>query len=405
MLLFKMAFRNIFRQRRRTILTALTMIGGFVLLSFSFAISSGSYGSIINIFTKMHTGHLQIHYKDYLDKPSIYKTIDNYTAISKKLKTKKKVVAWTPRVYSPALIFLDKKTTGGRIVGIDPKLESHSTTLFKMIKEGSFFSSDYSNQIVVGAKLVEILHAQLGSKIVFIAQGADGSIANDIFTISGILKKSSNSFEQMNCYLPLKTAQEFLSLDGKVHEIAVILRHYQDSTSMAIKIKSLLNDKNLTVSPWQEVEQTFYKSMQADIKGMWVTLFIIMLIVGIGILNTVLMTILERTKEFGVIKALGTPPRTIFFLIVLEATFMSIISTLIGLFLSTAINSWFSVHGIKYPHPMDVGGITMTTMTAAITWQTIWIPTVVIIGTAITVSIFPALRAAHIIPIKAMRSS
>lgn len=399
-----MAFRNIFRQRRRSLLTGLTMIGGLVLLSLSIALSEGTYSRIIDTFTRLYTGHVQIHKQGYLDKPSLYNTIDDYKDLCQKLGTEPNVLSWTPRLQSVALAFIGPKTAGARIIGIEPEMEQRTTTLAYKVKEGSFLNSEPDNTVMIGSNLAKVIGARVGDEMVLVGQAADGSIANDIFTVCGIIGKGGNSYERMNCYMHLRSAQNFLVLDGRIHEIALVARSYKQSLLVTDNLRRILADPELDIQPWQEVEKQFFKSMQADVQGMWITLLIIMIIVGIGVLNTVLMTILERTREFGVLKALGTRPAQVFKLIVLETAFLSIIAALAGLLISLPVNLYFSRFGLDYPAPIDIGGIEIATLQASITVRSLCLPVAITIFTALLVSILPAVRAARVVPMKAMRA-
>ena len=166
----------------------------------------------------------------------------------------------------------------------------------------------------------------------------------------------------------------------------------------------LLADSALAAAPWQVIERPFYQAMQADLEGMWLSLGIIMVIVAIGVLNTVLMAILERTRKFGVLRALGTRPRTVFKMIVLETACLAALSIVPGLAISLLINYVLSVQGIPLPMAIEYGGVSFDRMLGSLSPRVFWIPTLVVFATALAVSLIPALRAARITPIKAMRA-
>jgi ABC-type lipoprotein release transport system permease subunit len=408
MLIFKIAFRNIFRQRRRSIFTALTMVGGFVLFSLALSISEGTYATVIEKFTRSYTGHLQLHKKGYLDRPSIYKTLEDLESINEKLKVSPGVKSWTPRVYSSALASKDKKTSIARIVGISPAAEASTTSIKEKIKEGTFFKSsdDFNNDVIVGAGLAEILNLKIGSELVLVGQGADGSISNDIFKVTGILKGDTYSADRTYCYMNIKAAQGFLSLDKRFHEVVIVLDDYKNSQKEALILGKIFKDRSeLEVLPWESIEKQFYNTMIFEKRGIRICLLVIVLIVAIGVLNTVLMTILERTIEYGVLRALGTRPVMIFGLIVLETSILAILSIFLGFVLSFVLNYWVSIHGIDYPAPIDIGGFAITTMYGLIYPGAFSTPAIVTFFTAVIVSIFPAIRAMRIIPVDAMRTN
>ena len=404
MMMSKIAFRNILRQKRRSLLTALMMAGGTALFSLSVGISDGSYSNLIDMFTRDHTGHVQIHRKGYLDKPSLYNTFDHPDSLGLKIESLPYVEAWTPRVYSPALAFVGKKTTGVRMIGVHSRREGGTTRLRRKVRKGRFLSDVPAREMMIGGGVAEILKADIGDEIALIAQGADGSIATDLFEVVGMVSDGGDSYERMNCYVPIATAQEFLVLGGRVHELAVALTDQSRSERVAKMIQAGLDDGSLDIAPWQVVEASFYRAMQADIEGMWLSLMIIMIIVAIGVLNTVLMTLLERTREFGVLRALGTRPRDVFRLIVLETTYLSVLSILLGGALGLLGNYVFSKHGIALPTPVEYGGVLFDKMMGKISFRAFWLPAVVTLGTAVVVSVLPALRAAKVAPVKAMRN-
>ena len=411
MIIPKIAFRNLFRQKRRSFLTALSMIIGFVLLAISFAFGEGGYGNIIEIFTHSHTGHIQIHKKGYLERPNLYKNFHYSKKLQETLGEIPEIQAQAPRVYCGGIAFIDEKSTGVQIVGVDPLKESRLSTLAGKIGEGVFlepasFETPH-NHIMIGNSLARILRAGLGSEIAIVSQGADGSIANDLFKVIGILKKEVDSTDRSNAYIHIHKAQEFMAMDNKVHEVAIILPTYKQSKKITGIIEKQLDKAQFhgfEVHPWEKVEELFYRSMKADKKGNWVFLFIIGLIVALGVLNTVLMSILERTREFGVMRAVGTRPAYIIFQIILETLFLSLGSAAIGALLSIPIIRPFVVYGLPIAESMTIGGIEISSFKAGYVPEAFFIPFTVIAVTATLVSVIPAIRAARVNPVDAMRT-
>ena len=435
--LLRIAFRNVFRQKRRSLLTGLMMVGGFTLSCLSIGISDGSYGHLIDLFTRNQTGHVQIHRAGYLDRPSLWATIDDLdTGPAPVLDGETRVTSWAPRLKSPALAFRDTKTSGAYIVGVDPVREASTTRLAERVTAGRFFTlqpdslqpdltddggrhrtatdaggsaadvmaSDDHIPVLLDHGLARILGVGIGDDIVLIAQGADGSIAHDLFSVTGLVGRAGQAGLGLTCYMPLVAAQDFLALQGRVHEITLVLDDPRHAESVAHDLATHL-DPQLQVSPWQVVEEEFYRAMLADVEGMWLSLLVIILIVAIGVLNTVLMTILERTREFGVLRALGTRPTALFSLIVLETSILAMLSLLPAMLLGTGLNYWLSQAGIMLPEAVEVGGVYFDRMYGEVNARSLWLPAAVVLLTAILVSILPALRAARIVPVEAMRAN
>ncbi|HOG43833.1 MAG TPA: ABC transporter permease [bacterium] len=408
MIILKMAFRNILKQKRRTFFTLFSMVVGFILLSISYGFNDGGYANIIKAFTKARTGHIQIHKKGYLEKPGLY---SNFVWDDKFIKTVSSIdsiESFTPRIHSGGLAFLDKKTTAVQIKGIVPELEAGLTKLDKKIGKGNYLKTGHNiNEVLITNSLADILKAEIGSELILISQGADGSIANDRFKVIGIFSKDLDSLYSNAVFVPLNTTQEFLVLDGKIHEVAVMINNYKNSFDDSMKISGIIKSagiRNISVEPWEIVEEQFFKSMNADKEGTVLVVIIIMLVVGVGVLNTVLMSILERMREYGVMKAMGTTPSFIFFSIVIETFLMSLFASAAGLGLSLLANWPFKVYGISYPEPVSIGGIFIETINSEYVAIAFYLPVIVIMVSSVVASIVPAYKAASAEPVKSMRS-
>lgn len=399
----KIAFRNTLRQKRRTILTALTMVGGFVLAAISIGWSDGTYNSIINMFTRNQLGHIQIHKKGYLDKPSLYKTIDDYKKIGEKISDVRGVESWTPRLFAAGLASVEDKSSAVQIRGIDPEKEQKATRFDQKIIQGRSLSREPSHEAVLGKGLAQVLEAGLSQEVVIVSQAADGSIANDIYTITGILSSGDDASDRMSLYLHLEEAQELFVLTGEVHEIALVVEKLGQVDRITNELKKILDNPNLEVSPWQVFAKPFYRAMKVDKEGMWVMIFVIILIVAVGVLNTVLMSVLERIREYGVQKAVGTRPKHIFWQVILEINFIAIGSILLGALLSFIFNHLISINGISLPFSFTYGGVEFKKMYAEVNFRTFIIPALTVILSALVVGVFPAFKAARVEPAKAMR--
>ena len=403
-MILKIAFRNIFRQKRRTILTALAMIVGFTLLSLTIGLSDGAYGGIIEMFTRNRTGHIQVHRAGYLDKPSLYETIDGYAAIGETIQGTAGVDAWTPRVYAAGLGSVGEKSTAVQLIGVDVARETQATRFDQKVVEGSVLSESASHEAVIGKGLAKILSAKIDSEIVIFSQGADGSIANDVYKIVGIAESGDDVTDRVACYLHIEDAQELFVLEGRIHEIVVIISNINQVSKVTDAIKALLNNSTLDVAPWQVVAKSFYRAMKTDQQGDAISRWVIMLIVAIGVLNTVLMSVLERTREYGVLKAVGTKPTQIFWLVICEVVIIAIGSIAVGALLGVLSNYLLSIYGITYPEAITYGGMKFTTLYAEVNVRCLIIPAITVMLSATIVSLFPAIKAARIMPAKAMRT-
>jgi ABC-type lipoprotein release transport system permease subunit len=254
---------------------------------------------------------------------------------------------------------------------------------------------------MIGRGLANKLNLAVNDEIVLISAGADGSIANDVFVISAIVGNAA-SFDRFGVFLPLAVAQEFLAIGGDVHEYALLSRDKHDNERLAKDLQAVL--PMLKVSPWQEIEATFYRTMQSDKQGNYFTMGLIVFIVFIGVLNTVLMSVLERTKEFGVLKSIGCRPSELVKLIFIETVMLATASILVGLVLIVPVIMWFTEVGLKLDLAVDMGGVVFDTMKGDFSAYVILMPMGFMLATAAVISLPPGLRAARILPREAMGS-
>ena len=328
--------------------------------------------------------------------------------------------SWAPRVYSAGLASVSEKSAGVKIIGIDPVKEDRTTKFHEKIKEGTMFSAASAHEVIIGKGLAKLLKGGVGDDVVVVSQAADGSIANDRYRIVGVVDTGDEIGDRASFYLPLAAAQELLVLEGRVHEIAITVNSLYDvnfvNKTLEKKIAAFASrhdsnpnaaadaDVPLAVEPWQVFARSFYIAMKADKAGMWIMLLIIVLVVAVGVLNTVLMSVLERRREYGVLKAVGTKPGQIVKMVLLEVDILALICIVFGAALALLLNYIFSIHGIAIPEPITYGGMKFQYMFTEINAMSFYIPAVTVLVVATLVSLFPALKAAHTDPARSMRS-
>ena len=405
MMLFKLAFRNILRQRRRSLLTGLTIVGGFVLCTFTFSLVEGAWGNAVDFYTLDSIGHIQVHWADYERKPKVHKTINHRRLVEQTLSANDDVKAFAPRVYSSALAYAGTKTTPVTVVGVDPDLEPKVSRLKEKTKIGQYYNNAHTRTAMIGAGIAKSLAIDVGDEIVLISQGADGSIANDLYPVTAIVGNKSSTDSRV-VYLPLTTAQEFLSLGESVHEYVLLVRAPNDNEVVAKALETELhhNMSEITVTPWQVIDETFYRTMRSDKRANRFMLGILIFIIFIGVLNTVLMSVLERTREFGVIRAIGSRPSTIVQLIFVETMMLTTLCLAVSIILLVPILGWLVNVGFSLPEPVDLGGMTFSQIRGGVTPLVLLAPVAYIYSFTALVTILPAIRAASVTPKTAMGS-
>jgi ABC-type lipoprotein release transport system permease subunit len=402
-----MAFRNVFRQKRRSLLTALTMFGGFVLAALAIGVADGTFYGIVNTFTRTRLGHIQIHARGYLSRPVLNATIADYRRVGQIVDNTPGAEAWAPRVYSAGLASVGERTEAVRIVGIDPGLEDKATHLEQNIMAGRRFSAAPAKEIILGNGLARNLKVSPGEDVVLVTQGADGSLADDQYRLIGLIDTGDLAANRTTAYLHIDDARNLLVLDDRVHEIVVIARSLRQVPALEAALRNTLAGLPLDVQPWQVFAKSFYMAMQAKLKGNNVVLLVLFIIVAVGVLNTALMAVLERRREYGVLKALGTKPRQVFNLIIIETLLLAFASVVLGLGISLPLNTYISHHQISiaglFSKPVTFGGMQYTTVTSEVNLRSFLIPTLTVFLSALLVSVFPAVKAARTDPARSIR--
>ena len=410
-LTLKLAFRNIFRNRRRTLLTGLSMLAGYVLLVVSFSLQDGVYHYMLEAYTQDSSGHLQITHKDYLDNPTLYRTVNNSAQLETLLEGDDLIKGLTSRIHSTALAYGDNKTGLAMLIGIDVARERTVSFIENKIQQGKYLTqnknADGYYQAMIGQGLASSLKLQVGDELVLISQAIDGSMANDIFIVSAIVGKQGSA-ERFNVYLPLVAMQQFMAMPNAVHRLILLIDDYEHSEEAALqlqqKYQSTLAEHDLAVFPWQVVEKEFYRVMKADKEGNVISMYIVVFLVCLGVLNTILMSILERTGEFGVLKAIGTSPTRIFIGILLESQVLAILCCVLGFLIALPINYYFTYVGIQLPEPMEISGLSFEYVRGLMNITVFMYPASILLCATFLISIIPAYRAAKIKPLDAMRS-
>ena len=360
--------------------------------------SDGTYGTIIRMLTKTIQA-MPDSPQRFFDNPSLHRHFRLNEELEQSLREYEEVESWTARIHSAALIFGEKKSGFARVTGLDPEHEEQVTSLSRKLESVKLFRDSTAQEILLGAKLRNLLQVEIGEEVVLLGQGADGSIANDIFNVAGFLKADAEMRDGNRAYLPLKTAQEYFSLGNRVHEIALHLRE-DGYARECLFTQQQMPDDNLDVQPWQVVEEAFYKAMAADMEGNWITK-VVTFIVSLLILITVLMNTLERQHEFGVLLAVGTSPGFIFRGIVFEMTLLGFQRTCRTL-ARLALNWYFSQNGIVIEPAMEYGGMIFDQIRSEPTPGSLIIPAFSAVLTAFLVSLYPAFKAARSVPVEIM---
>jgi len=346
----KMAWRNVWRNPRRSILTILAIAFATTTLIFMLSWQFGSYETMINSAVKLHTGHLQIQAKEYRDKKNIRLTVNSPKAVGRVLENTPGVAAYTFRANAFSMVSSEKRTYGALVSGIDPLREASVSSLKDLIRKGSYLSADDTNQAMVGRLLAKNLQVDLGDELVLLGQGRDGSIAATVVEVKGIFSSGQDEFDRQTIHIPLLFFQQVYTMAGTVHNVVVFGESLDHVPQIKRSVKTVLKNQSdmngLSVLDWTELMPGLIEAIKMDLVSGFIFYIILIIVVAFSILNTFLMAIFERTREFGVLMAIGTTPGRLTKCLLLESASITMLGILVGIVAGSLITWYFQVHGI-----------------------------------------------------------
>lgn len=403
-MLLILAWRNIWRNKKRSLIIISAIAVGLCCGLFASSTMFGMWDSMINTTIDRDLGHFQLHSKSYEDEKLLTDTIPDFNNVISTIKSHKFVTGVSSRIIIEGMASSASSSNGVRILGIDPINEINVTSIHKQIVDGSYFKQDWRNEIVIGEKLADNLGIKVKSKIVLSFQGMDGSIIYGAFRVVGIYRTESSVFDKANVFVKENDIQKLINSDKISNEIVVRLNSVQQVDSVYLPIKNQF--KNLSVKYWGDLAPELKFYYQSVVVQMNVFLGIILFALLFGITNTMLMSVIERIREFGVLMAVGMKRSRVFFMIIMETISLSFIGAIIGLTLAVGLIHYFGIVGINLSafteglSQWSLGSVLYTSLPFSF-----YPPLVImILATAIIAAFYPALKAIRLNPAKAIRT-
>lgn len=341
----KIAWRNLWRNKRRTIITTSSIIFAVFLSLLMRSMQTGSYSKMINDVVEFYTGYIQIHNKDYWENKSINNTFEYSDAIIDKVKSIKNNKLYVPRLESFALASVGEITKGVMLIGTDPEMENKFTKISKRIIKGDFLSKN-DNGVLIAEGLADYLKLEINDTIVFLSQGYHGVTAADKFKLKGIIHFPTPDLNNSTVYMTLKNCQYFYSAENRLTSIAIMLDNPKNIVKTTKQLKVLLGD-NYEVIPWNKMLIQLVQGIQSDNAGGLFWIGILYLIITFGIFSTIIMGIVERKKEFSVMIAVGTQKAKLVVITIYEIFFMCIMGIFSGIALSLPIIYYYFNNPIR----------------------------------------------------------
>ena len=403
-MLIQLAWKNIWRNKLRS-LVVLGAVGiGLWVGAFTLAYVFGMIDQRLQDAVNYEISHFQVHHPQFSKDQEAKYFITDGTEVLNTVQAENGIKAATARVVSFGMVASAKTSTGGKFIGVLPESEDQVTGLQSKLTQGNYFEEDTRNKVIIGERLAEKLNVRLRSKVVLTFQDTAGNIVAGAFRIIGLYKTHNSSYDQMNVFLSAGDLQDLLGAQNQYHEIAALLYVPDDLEQVTSNIKAQY--ALLEVEKWNELAPELGLMIESFDQYMMIFLIIILLALSFGIINTMLMAVLERVREIGMLLAIGMNRMRIFTMIFLETVLLVLIASPVGLVLAYVTIQYLGEVGMDLSRLYQEGY-------AAYGFQSFIYPKletiyyvrimVMVVVTALLASIYPAFTAIRLNPVTAIR--
>ena len=398
-----MAWRNVWRNTRRSGVTIAAMTFSLFMMICVTSFYEGMLKKMEAKITDVEIGDIQIHDPSYRNNPSIYNSMAASTNVADKLESIDYQTA--ERLLGSGLVASDETSSGAAIFGLSLNDDADVSLVFERISDGDWLSESDPHGVVVGRLLARSLSVSVGDELVLLSQAYDGSMANDLFTVRGILSSISEVTDRGGVFMLDSTFRDFYALQGGAHRLVVKRPKGVELDQALIDVKLATANQELEVKSWRELSPILASMSDSALQLIQVGFLIIYLAVVILLLNAMLMAVFERVREFGILKAIGVGPASVLSLILLEGAIQALVAIVLA-FLLCIPALWFLTDvGINMTLLSGVSVMGMSfdpIWTGVVTARTIYMPLTTMLVIVVLGVLYPALKAARITPLEAI---
>jgi ABC-type lipoprotein release transport system permease subunit len=402
-----LAWRNLWRHRRRTWLTVGAMVFSNVLLVFLISLQLGSYQMMIDSTLGAFTGHIQVQQHEYLDQQRMRQSVPAAAELAAQLRQLEGVQAVAARAEAFALASSQERSFGILLTGVQPAYEPGVSTFPGLLAEGRYLEKSDAAEIVVGAVLARNLKVGLGDEVTFLGSGRDGSFAAAVATVVGILHSGIDEVDRSVAQLPLGYFQQVFAMGDAGHSVVIRVPKLDQVDGMVEALRSqLASREDLAVLDWDALQPGLRQAITSDMASAWLMYSVLIVLVAFSVLNTQLMSVLERTREFGVMLALGVSPQRLARLIGVETLLMATLGLVLGILLGAILTAYLGHTGFTYPGMEALNSrfnLPARIYPPLSLLSLLWGPLLVFLG-ALLAAVYPALRLLSLQPVAAMRA-
>ena len=400
-MILKIAWKNIWRNKVRSFVV-ITAIGlGLAAGVFGSAFTSGMMKSKIETSIRNEISHFQIHVPKFRDEYNGRLVINESQELYDELVSDPEIAAVSERVIAMAMMASSQKTTALKVVGVNPENESAVTQLDANIIDGNYFEIKKKNPIVISQETANDYGIKINSKVVVTMQDVNGEITSGAFKVVGIFKTSNNMFDKMNAFVKIEDLRKLYQMDQGAHEIAVWLENHELAEKKSMEYQSKY--QQLEILPWLDLQPGMRMMLSMFDTYLYIIVGIILFALLFSIVNTMLMAVLERVREIGMLMAIGMTKGRVFKMIMSETVIMTMIGAPIGLLLSWVLITYFGTAGIHLNGAAyeDLGF--SSTIYPFLKASGYFEVAIMVFIMAMIASIYPAIKALRLEPVNAIR--
>jgi putative ABC transport system permease protein len=410
----RLAWRNVWRNPRRTALSVAATVFAVVLVIFSVCMADGSHEKMIEDAVRLSSGHVAISGEGYRHSMTLEQFVPWDGRVEDAIDRAEGVRAWAPRISSFALVSFDDRSHGSMVIGVDPEREASVTKFLSRVNEGRFVDQTPEpgvREVVLGRKLADRLEAGIGDQVLLYGVAYSLETAYELFTVVGTMALPDPRLERNLAIVHIDVASEFYVYEDRITEVAILADSAADAAPLRAELETLFAASplgaELELQDYEEMMPGLVQLILIDDAGMYIMLAILIVVVGFGILNTILMAILERTRELGVILALGLKPIALFRMVYLESMMLAGVGLAVGLAIALPPLAW--LNGVEFPlggdlaKATEIWGMEPVLVFKLLPSNPIY-STLTVIIVAILAALYPALKASRARPVDALRS-
>ena len=342
-----MAWRNIWRNKKRSLITITAILIAVFLAIMMRSMQLGMYDNMIQNVVGSYSGHVQIHNEGYWDEQTIDNTFRDNDSLNQSIENREDVSVVTKRIQSGCLSSFNDQSKFVFVTGIELEKEQRMTNWNKRLLEGELLKEE-NNAINIGKGIAKYYNLKVGDTMVFIGQGYHGMQAVGAFPVGGILDMKNPNLNNVSVFMPLSTAQEFLSAKGMLSHLIISKATYGNEDALSNSLKERMGE-NYEIMTWREMMPELEQIIKADSAGGLVMIFILYMIITFGIFGTVLMMTQERKYEFGVVVSIGMKKFKLMITMVYETIFLTSIGVLAGILCSRPLVLYYHNNPFRFP--------------------------------------------------------